>query len=93
MSVENQIRRFIAQNFFIQGGEAAVKDDLSFLESRIMDSTGVLEFVAFLESTFGVKVEDEELTPENLDSVRLAAEYVGRKQSAVSGKLVDPAVS
>ena len=80
MNVENQIRRFIAEHFFVQGGEAAVSDDMSFLETRIMDSTGVLEFVSFLESTFGIRVEDEELTPENLDSVRLAATYVDRKR-------------
>lgn len=79
MTVESQIRRFIAEHFFIKGGEAAVSDDMSFLETRIMDSTGVLEFVAFLESTFGIKVEDDELTPENLDSVRLAGAYVARK--------------
>ena len=53
---------------------------MSFLETRIMDSTGVLEFVTYLESTFGIKVEDEELTPDNLDSVRLAAAYVERKR-------------
>lgn len=80
MNLETQIRRFIAEHFFIKGGEAAVSDDMSFLETRIMDSTGVLEFVAFLETAFGIKVEDEELTPENLDSVRLAASYVERKR-------------
>jgi acyl carrier protein len=84
MNLENQIRRFIAEHFFIKGGEAAVADDLSFLETRIMDSTGVLEFVAFLESTFGIKVEDEDLTPENLDSVRLTTDYVRRKLAAVA---------
>jgi acyl carrier protein len=82
MNLENQIRRFIAEHFFIQGGETAVSDDMSFLESRVMDSTGVLEFVTFLESTFGIKVEDEELTPNNLDSVALAAAYVERKRMA-----------
>ncbi|HZN55898.1 MAG TPA: acyl carrier protein [Candidatus Polarisedimenticolaceae bacterium] len=80
MRLEDQIRRFIAEHFFIRGGEAAVSDDMSFLETRIMDSTGVLEFVGFLEATFGIKVEDDELTPENLDSVRLAAAYVERKR-------------
>ena len=79
MTHENQIRRFIAEHFFIKGGEAAVSDDMSFLETRIMDSTGVLEFVAYLETTFGITVDDEELTPDNLDSVRLAAAYVARK--------------
>jgi acyl carrier protein len=84
MTTENRIRQFVAEHFFVQGGESAVGDDLSFMESRLMDSTGVLEFVAFLEETFDIKVEDEELTPENLDSVRLTAEYVRRKQQAVA---------
>lgn len=79
MNPTDQIRRFIAEHFFVQGGEAAVSNDMSFLETRIMDSTGVLEFVAFLETTFQIRVEDEELTPENLDSVPLAAAYVERK--------------
>jgi acyl carrier protein len=79
MTHEDQIRRFIAEHFFIKGGEATVTPDMSFLETRIMDSTGVLEFVAYLENTFGIKVADEELTPDNLDSVRLSAAYVARK--------------
>jgi acyl carrier protein len=82
MNAVDQIRRFIAEHFFVKGGEAAVSNDMSFLESRIMDSTGVLEFVAFLESTFQIRVEDEDLTPENLDSVPLAAAYVERKLQA-----------
>lgn len=80
LQIEETIRKFVAEQFFVPGGPAAVGLEQSFLESRLMDSTGVLEFVAFLEQTFGIKVEDEELTPENLDSVRLTSEYVRRKQ-------------
>jgi len=81
-SIEETIRKFVAEQFFVPGGPPAVGLDHSFLERRLMDSTGVLEFVAFLEQTYGIKVEDEELTPDNLDSVRLTAEYVRRKQGA-----------
>lgn len=85
--IESAIRKFVAEQFFVPGGPGAVQLDQSFLESRLMDSTGVLEFVGFLEQTFGIKVEDEELTPENLDSVRLTADYVRRKQGVgVSGE-------
>lgn len=80
--IEETIRKFVAEQFFVPGGPAAVGLEQSFLESRLMDSTGVLEFVAFLEQSFGIKVEDDELTPENLDSVRLTADYVRRKQGA-----------
>ncbi|HEX6850870.1 MAG TPA: acyl carrier protein [Candidatus Polarisedimenticolaceae bacterium] len=82
--IEETIRRFVAEQFFVPGGPPAVGLEQSFLESRLMDSTGVLEFVAFLEQTFAIQVEDDELTPENLDSVRLTAEYVRRKRSAVA---------
>ena len=82
-SIEEAIRNFVAEQFFVPGGAASVGLEQSFLETRLMDSTGVLEFVAFLEQTWSIKVEDEELTPENLDSVRLTAEYVRRKQGVV----------
>lgn len=78
--IETTIRKFVAEQFFVPGGPEAVGLEQSFLESRLMDSTGVLEFVSFLEQTFGIEVEDEELTPENLDSVKLTADYVKRKQ-------------
>jgi len=51
------------------------------MESGILDSTGVLELVTFLESTYGVKVQDQEMVPENLDSVNRAAAFAARKVS------------
>jgi acyl carrier protein len=53
--------------------------DVSFLEEGIMDSTGVLELVMFVEETFHVTVEDEEIVPENFDSVSRLAAYIRRK--------------
>ena len=75
-----EIRSYIVSNFLF-GDESSLKDDTSFMESGILDSTGVLELVTFLESTYGVKVQDQEMVPENLDSVNRAAAFVARKGS------------
>jgi len=78
-AMDQQIRAFIIDNFlFGQGGENLLNDD-SFLEKGIIDSTGVLELVNFLEETFRIKVEDEDLLPENLDSVNKVVSFLSRK--------------
>ncbi|MBW2109626.1 MAG: acyl carrier protein [Deltaproteobacteria bacterium] len=74
------IRGFIIENFLF-GKDDGLKDDTSFLEEGIIDSTGVLELVNFLEETFSITVEDEELIPENLDSINNVVAYVERKIS------------
>ena len=79
--MQQQIRRFILTSFLFTEDESQLQNDDSLLDRGIMDSTGVLELVAFLESEFGVKVSDEELVPENLDSVTQIAAFVARKQA------------
>ncbi len=76
------IREFIFENFLFDAEEGSLKNDDSFLEQGIIDSTGVLELVEWLEDEFGIQVEDDELVPENLDSVNLLAAYIQRKQMA-----------
>lgn len=73
-----QIRNFVVNNFLFGDGKGLEDTDL-FLEQGIIDSTGVLELVAFLEETFGFKVEDEEIVPDNLNSVALVTEYIMQK--------------
>lgn len=73
-----QIRRFIAENFLF-GPADQFRDDESFLESGILDSTGILELVDFLEREYGVAVANDEVTPDNLDSVNRISEYLDRK--------------
>ena len=74
------IRKFVVDNFlFGQAGDLA--DNTSFLEKGVIDSTGVLELATHLEAAYGIKVKDEELVPENLDSINAVAAYVGRKLS------------
>ena len=75
----DKIRAFIFSNFLFDAEESALDNDTSFLEQGIIDSTGVLELVEWLEETFAMKVDDEELTPENLDSVNRLAQFIARK--------------
>ncbi|BCO07658.1 acyl carrier protein [Desulfolithobacter dissulfuricans] len=76
-----KIRQFIFDNFLFDAGEEDLGNDDSFLEQGVIDSTGVLELVEWLEETFDIKVEDEELVPENLDSVNLLARFITGKTS------------
>ncbi len=78
---EDAILKFITDNFMIGQNPDKLKRDTSFLDSGIIDSLGVLELVSFLEERFSVEVKDEELVPENLDSIRNLVAYIERKQS------------
>ena len=78
-AIDNQVRDFINENFlFGQGAEKLANDD-SFLENGIIDSTGVLELVAFLEQTYPVTILDEELVPDNLDSINNLVRFIEGK--------------
>jgi acyl carrier protein len=79
--VNDQIRAFVVANFYVADA-AALKDTDSLLDGGIIDSTGALEVIAFIEETFGIRVEDAEMLPENLDSVQRIADFVARKQAA-----------
>jgi len=75
-----QVREFLVSNFYI--AEANLLEvDTSLLDQGIIDSTGVLEVIGFIEETFGITVEDSELLPENLDSIEGIAQYVVRKKN------------
>jgi acyl carrier protein len=76
-----KIRAFVVGNFLF-GQAADLRDDTSFLEKGILDSTGVLELVAFLEQTYAIKVSDDELVPDNLDSIDLICAYLHKKTAA-----------
>ena len=75
---KTEIKKFIVDNFlFGQAGNLA--DGTSLLEQGVIDSTGVLELATHLESAYGFKVKDEELVPENLDSIDSINSYIGKK--------------
>ena len=73
------LRQFIDENFLF-GMAIDYTDDDSFLENSIIDSTGVLELIAHLESMFGISIDDEDLVPENLDSITGLTRFITRKR-------------
>lgn len=78
MNNANEIRDFIVSNFLF-GDAGSLGDDTSFLESGTVDSTGMLELIMFLEEKYNIKVEPQEMLPENLDSVNRAARFLATK--------------
>ncbi len=74
-----EVRDFIVSNMLFDD-DSALANDTSFLETGVVDSTGVLELIMFLENTYGIKIAPEEMVPENLDSINRVAQFVTRKQ-------------
>lgn len=74
------LRAFIVENFLFGEGNG-IRDDTPFLESGVIDSTGMLELVGFLEQRFGIRMEDDEIVPENLNSLIRIDAFLGRKLS------------
>ena len=85
MNYLSQIREFVINNFLF-GDAGRLTDDTSFMGSGIIDSTGMLELIGFLEETYGFKIKDEELTPENFDNVSLVARFVETKLGKMGGE-------
>jgi acyl carrier protein len=73
-----RVRAFLVDTFLL-GDDDGFADDESLLDSGIVDSTGVMEVVAFLEESFGIEIDDDELVADNLDSVQRLAAFVARK--------------
>ena len=80
-SIKVVVRKFIAENFMYREGIEALADDESLLEKGLIDSTGVLELVFFLEKTFAIKVNDDEVLPDNLDSVGTISQFIVSKRA------------
>jgi acyl carrier protein len=78
-SVSDQVRSFITANFYV-AEPAALREGDSLLDKGIIDSTGIIELIGFLETTFDIKVEDSEMVPENLDSLERISAYVQKKK-------------
>jgi acyl carrier protein len=74
-----RVRAFIEENFLFRADVSDLADTDSLLENGVMDSTGILELVAFLESDFSMQMSDAEIVPDNLDSIASIAAYVERK--------------
>jgi len=83
MEYTQTIRDFVIENFLF-GDDNGLEENSSFLENGVVDSTGILELVNFLEETYEISVEDEELIPENLDSIENVVKYLERKRNGNS---------
>lgn len=83
-SIEAQVRQYVTDRLLFGRSDVVVEGDTSFLESGLIDSTGVLELVAFLEETFKIKVEDEDLIPANLDSINALTQFIHAKSQALA---------
>ena len=81
-TVEQKVRSFILENFMFSNDESALDSAESLLDKGVIDSTGVMELGAFLEDEYHFRISDEELVPENLDSVRNIVAFVDSKQAA-----------
>ena len=80
--VKQTVREYILENFLMGSAGSDLGDDQSFLDHHIIDSTGFIELVMFLETTYGIKIQDEEMIPENLDSLSQIARFVSGKRAA-----------
>ena len=83
MHVEHRVRRFIQENF-CAGDPAKLADDTSLIAEGIVDSTGMLEVIAFLETEYDIEITDLETVPENLETIGRIADFVARKRPALA---------
>jgi acyl carrier protein len=82
--VQQRVKRFVMENFFVSD-PSEIGDDTSLIATGLVDSTGMLEVITFLESEFGVRVRDQEMVPNNLETISRIAAFVERKRAAPSG--------
>lgn len=82
MSVREELRKLILENYLFSDNPADLADDASFMDLGVIDSTGIMEVVIFMEENFGIKVLDTDLLPENLDSINALVAFVDRKKSS-----------
>jgi acyl carrier protein len=79
IDIKEQVRAFVTSNFYV-ADPTALDDGASLLDRGIIDSTGVLEVIFFIEENFGITVEDSEMLPENLDSIERIANFISSKK-------------
>jgi acyl carrier protein len=82
-AVAQRVRRFIAENFFVSD-PSSLPDDASLITTGVVDSTGLLEVITFLESEYGIRVLDQEMVPDNLETIGRIGAFVTRKRQGVA---------
>ena len=78
--IQKQVREYVIENFVLGDEEDTFSDNQSFLDTGLIDSTGILEVIGYLEDEYEITIEDDEMVPENLDSVDRIARFVHTKQ-------------
>ncbi len=86
LNVRESVRDFVNTNFLMGTNSLSYNDNDSFLQLGIIDSTGVLELVGYIQDTFGIQIADTDLVPENLDSIENVATFIQRKRSYIAAK-------
>ena len=81
-TIKDKVRNFIVENFLFGDDSQPLDPDMSLIDNDLVDSTGILELVSFLEQRFGIAVADVEIVPANLDTIGRIAAYVGHKQAS-----------
>jgi acyl carrier protein len=82
IDIEKDVKKFIESRFLFNAFECTIDEDTSFMESGIIDSTGILELIAFLQDQYKITIEDHEMLPQNLDSLSSISKYIKSKLSA-----------
>lgn len=85
MSTREALRTYVLENCLFTDDGSKLQDADSFLDTGILDSTGILEIILFVEETFAIKVTDEEMVPDNLDSIDSLVAYIERKRTEGAG--------
>jgi len=81
-NIRNKVREFIFSNFMLARNQNELSDKDSLFDKGVLDSTSVLEMIGFIEETFAISIADEELIPENLDSIENLTAFIQRKGGA-----------
>ena len=79
--IKNNVKQFIIDNFLFGSIDNSFHDDDSFMENGIIDSTGILELIEYIEHQYNIKIKDEELLPENLDTLNNVSYFIMRKMN------------
>jgi len=79
--MEHELRAFLAENFLLGADLQTLAGSASLIDAGIIDSTGVLELVGFLEETYGIRIAEHELLPENLDTIDNILRFIGEKRA------------
>ncbi len=85
LMIKDKLRLYILENFLFTDDQSELNNEDSFMDQGIIDSTAILELIFFMEEEFSVKVEAEEMTPDNLDSINKATRFIESKSSRLAG--------